>query len=213
MIEEAPSNPNPAERRQLLDVLALAFRDNPMNVAIHGPRPGRRLRANRAGLRDLVLDAEKPTWSRVIRHNGRVLGGLVAIAPGGFPLEPPPLSRLIGCFLHQGATEMNQWAQVTEALRDRHPLEEHWYLSVLGVLPERQGQGVGGRLLAALLERARQDQQPVYLESDRAESIRFYRNRGFEDRAEVERFGVTCRCLGLGFSGKMPDLCDSVREL
>ncbi len=32
MIEEAPSEPNRVERRALLEVLAHAFRDNPMNA-------------------------------------------------------------------------------------------------------------------------------------------------------------------------------------
>jgi GNAT superfamily N-acetyltransferase len=213
MIEEAPSKPNRAERRALLDVLARAFRDNPMNVAIHGASSARRVRANRAGLRALVLDAQDSTWVRVICNNGKVVGGFVAVPPKRFPLEPPALKRFFGCFIHQGARAMDKWAFVSQSLSERHPLEDHWYLAVLGVAPEFQGQGVGGRLLDTLRARAEEENTPIYLESDRDESVQFYLRRGFESCDEVGLLGVTCHCLGLGFPQKNRDLCDSVREL
>lgn len=213
MIEEAPKEPNRAERRALLDVLALAFRDNPMNVTIHKGSPASRVRANRAGLCALVLDAEKSTWARVILSEGRVVGGLIALPPGRFPLDPPSIWRFVGCFIHQGARAMDQWGFVSESLRERHPLGSHWYLSVLGVVPEFQGQGYGGRLLDDLIRHAGERKERIYLESDRAESARFYEGRGFGRHDETKLLGVKCHCLGWGFSGKNDDLCDSVREL
>ena len=97
MIDESPKNPDAAERLLLLDVLARAFRDNPMNIRIHGPRPERRVRANRAGLRSLVLDATRKTYSLVLRDQGRVAGGLVAAAPDAMPLAGPGWRDQIGC--------------------------------------------------------------------------------------------------------------------
>ena len=47
-------------RRSLIGVLARAFRDNPMNVRIHGPDPRRRIRANAAGLRPTPLAHAAP---------------------------------------------------------------------------------------------------------------------------------------------------------
>ena len=72
--------------KELLEALALAFRDNPMNVAIHGSNPRRRVRANRAGLRALVLDSADQAIARVIRHEDRVVGGFIVVPPGGFPM-------------------------------------------------------------------------------------------------------------------------------
>ena len=108
---------------------------------------------------------------------------------------------------------MDQWGFVSESLRERHPLEDHWYLSVLGVAPEFQGRGYGGRLLDDLIRQAGEGEQSIYLESDLPESVRFYERRGFQSCDETQLFGVKCHCLGLGFSGKKTDLCDSVREL
>jgi len=191
MIDEFIADPDSSARRELMEALAQAFRDNPMNVAIHGPRPKRRVRANRAGLRALVLDTERETVTRVIRHEGKVVGGFVAVPPGGFPLSSPSVGRWIGCFLGQGARAMDQWRSVTDL----------------------QGHGFGSRLMDELDRLVESDPHPVYLESDRESSVRFYLARGFEPRDETNLLDVHCWCLGRGFGGANGDLCDSVREL
>ena len=213
MIDEFIADPDPSARRELLEALAQAFRDNPMNVAIHGPRPKRRVRANRAGLRALVLDTEQETVTRVIRDQGEVVGGFVVVPPGGFPLSSPSVSRWIGCFLGQGARAMDQWRLVTDSLGLYHPKKGHWYLAVLGVVPWLQGHGFGSRLMDELDRLVESDPRPVYLESDRESSVDFYLARGFEPRDETNLLGVRCWCLGRGFGGANGDLCDSVREL
>jgi ribosomal protein S18 acetylase RimI-like enzyme len=203
--------PDERARRRLVNVLARAFRDNPMNVAIHGASPRRRLRANRAGLRALILDSGEHAIARVIRIDQQVVGGFVAIPPGLFPLPRPRIRRQLGCLLHQGARAMEQWSRVDFELGQFRTSLDHWYLAVLGVDPTHQGRGLGGRLLAELTRLAEERPAPIYLEADRAESVRFYRGRGFEDLAEHSVLGVRCICLGKGFSGAAPDVCDSVR--
>jgi len=213
MIDESVADPDPRARRELLNVLALAFRDNPMNVAIHGPQPKRRVRANRAGLRALVLDTADEALARVIRHEGRVVGGFVAVPPGGFPLSSPSAGRQIRCFLRQGVHAMNRWRAVTDSLGQYHPSEDHWYLAVLGITPGLQGYGFANRLIDELDRMIESDPCPVYLESDREQSMRFYLARGFAPRAETKLYGVRCWCLGRGFAGADGNICDSVREL
>jgi len=213
MIDESIADPDPSARRELMEALAQAFRDNPMNVAIHGSRPKRRVRANRAGLRALVLDTERETVTRVIRHEGKVVGGFVAVPPGGFPLSSPSVGRWIGCFLGQGARAMDQWRSVTDSLGLYHPEKDHWYLAVLGIVPWLQGHGFGSRLMGELDRLVESDPHPVYLESARESSVRFYLARGFEPRDETNLLDVHCWCLGRGFGGANGDLCDSVREL
>jgi len=213
MIDEAIREPEATERAQLVDVLAAAFRDNPMNVQIHGPNPARRIRANRAGLRSLVQDSTDDTLTRVLlREDGRVAGGFVAVPPGRFPLRAPRLRRLAGCFLHQGGRAMDRWSQVTSSLLSRHPLEPHWYLAVLGVAPSLQNRGLGGRLLDELFRAVEADPRSIHLESDRDASVRFYRSRGFEIVDELEPLGITCWCLRREIPGGTKILCDSVRE-
>ncbi len=107
---------------------------------------------------------------------------------------------------------MDRWGRVNHALSEFRPPFDHWYLSVLGVEPSLQGHGVGGRLLDAFLALVAAQPAPLYLESDREASVRFYRSRGFEDRAETRVHGVRCWCLGQGFADDSRDLCDPVRQ-
>jgi hypothetical protein len=212
MIDEFIVDPDPTARRELLEALALAFRDNPMNVAIHGSNPRRRVRANRAGLRALVLDTADQAIARVIRHEDRVVGGFIVVPPGALPIGRKKLGRQIGCLIGQGARAMDRWSSVTASLGLYHPVIDHWYLAVLGIVPWLQGYGFGSRLLGALGRITESKPCPLYLESDREASMRFYLAHGFALRDEMKLQGVKCWCLGRGFAGINTDLCDSVRE-
>jgi ribosomal protein S18 acetylase RimI-like enzyme len=63
---------------------------------------------------------------------------------------------------------------------------QHWYLAVLGVEPERQGQGVGGALLQPILAQADAQRWPCYLETQKERNVPFYRRHGFEVVVELE---------------------------
>ena len=60
-----------------------------------------------------------------------------------------------------------------------HPREPHWYLEAIGCVPEARGQGVGGTLLAPVLERCDAAGLPAYLESSNPRNIPFYERHGF----------------------------------
>jgi GNAT superfamily N-acetyltransferase len=62
----------------------------------------------------------------------------------------------------------------------RHPQRpEHWYLHYLGVVPERQGQGLGGMLMQPVLERCNRERLPAYLESSTERNRALYERNGF----------------------------------
>ncbi len=56
---------------------------------------------------------------------------------------------------------------------------KHWYLLTLGVDTDRQGKGIGSRLIAPLLERARLAGLPCYLETGTEMDVAFYLKNGF----------------------------------
>jgi ribosomal protein S18 acetylase RimI-like enzyme len=68
----------------------------------------------------------------------------------------------------------------TEHLHKQAIAGDHWYLLSIGVEPERQGAGVGGRLISAGLQRVDADGLPCYLETDNPDNLPFYRRHGFE---------------------------------
>ncbi len=65
------------------------------------------------------------------------------------------------------------------AIEKKHPHEPHWYLAVLGVEPDRQGQGVGTALMRPVLEMCDRDGTPAYLESSKEKNVPLYERNGF----------------------------------
>lgn len=56
----------------------------------------------------------------------------------------------------------------------------HWYTMIVGVDPEFQGQGYGRKLLQPVLDRAKADRVPVYLETAHPTNVSFYKKLGFD---------------------------------
>lgn len=66
------------------------------------------------------------------------------------------------------------------ALRKRDAEFPHWYLSLIAVEPEHQGEGVAGSLLRPMLARADEEGLPCYLETADPANVPFYEKYGFE---------------------------------
>ena len=62
--------------------------------------------------------------------------------------------------------------------------EPHWYLAVLGTSPDQQSKGLGGKVLAPMLERCDRIGELAYLESSNPANVGFYRRHGFESLGE-----------------------------
>ena len=113
--------------------------------------------------------------------------GLARAALGVVPL------RVLGSFLGRSGTDGASPLPVRQLLQRVSQVEtrfdqvhretvpgRHWYLMTLGVEPARQGQGVGSRLIAPILERARAASLPCYLETMTELDVAFYRKNGFQ---------------------------------
>lgn len=53
------------------------------------------------------------------------------------------------------------------------------YLQIIGVAPSFQGQGFGGKLLHALIEKSEQTGVPIYLETETEANVSLYEYFGF----------------------------------
>jgi ribosomal protein S18 acetylase RimI-like enzyme len=71
----------------------------------------------------------------------------------------------------------------------RHPAGRHLYLAVLGVDPDRQGEGLGSRVIQPGLDLCDQERLPAYLETGKERNVAFYGRHGFEvvDRLDLPR--------------------------
>ncbi|GII31558.1 GNAT family N-acetyltransferase [Planotetraspora mira] len=94
------------------------------------------------------------------------------------PPDIPDEAERVAAFAGRHASRL---AQLDEEMAKHHPHDPHHYLSLLAVLPERQGQGLGSRLLAE--HHARLDEAGVaaYLEASNARSRELYLRHGYRD--------------------------------
>lgn len=60
----------------------------------------------------------------------------------------------------------------------------HYTLSLIGVEPSAQRQGLGRQLLEPVLERCDRERLPAYVDTAKAENVGFYERLGFELRTE-----------------------------
>lgn len=183
------------EEPATIEVLARAFRDNPLNVAVIRGGAERRLRSNLHGMRALLPMALEHGEVWALRDRARVCAALIGVPPLLHPLPPPPLALRLRTLLGQGLGVALRWARVFEELDRFHPAEPHWYLGTFGVDPPVQGRGLGSGLLVAWLERPDVAGQPVYLETDRVENVPFYERAGFEVVRETAVLDVPVWCM------------------
>jgi ribosomal protein S18 acetylase RimI-like enzyme len=90
----------------------------------------------------------------------------------------PAMAAAVGRALPRALRGMN-------AIDAVHPHEPHWYLWMLGVDPERQGEGLGSRLLDEVLARCDAERVPAYLEASTERNRALYLRHGFEDAGEL----------------------------
>jgi ribosomal protein S18 acetylase RimI-like enzyme len=72
-----------------------------------------------------------------------------------------------------------------EKMGESHPEEPHWYLPMIGVEPNAQGQGLGGDLMRRAVARCDKEGMLAYLESSNPRNISLYRRHGFEVMFEI----------------------------
>ncbi|MDG2050591.1 MAG: hypothetical protein P8M78_10555 [Myxococcota bacterium] len=196
MLDPRLLDPEGIDRPAVVEALARAFRDNPLNRAVIGGSEEQRLRANRAGMR-ASLAAAAPTGVVLIAPGGgggeaeSPVGGLIAMEPGGWPLPPPPWAEQIRLLMGQGWRTARRWGEVFEALRESHPVEPHCYLSLVGIRPDQQGRGHGASLVSHWIKGVDRQGWPAYVETDRPELLSFYSGFGFTQTGSAKLFGVS----------------------
>jgi ribosomal protein S18 acetylase RimI-like enzyme len=172
------------------DVLAGAFRDNPLNRAVVRAGPAARVRSNRAGIRSYLPLAHEVAHVAAARADGHPVGVLVATPPWRWPLPAPSPLGLLRLLIGQGVGVVRRWSEVSARLREHHLGQPHWYLATIGVAPERWGTGAGRALLDAFAALVEADGNAAYLETDRPELEGFYRGVGFRVREQIAVLGV-----------------------
>jgi GNAT superfamily N-acetyltransferase len=165
------------------EALALAFADDPAWAHLlpdADSRAERLLSFFTAEIANLVPDYRE-VW---IAEEGR--GAAIWARPGRWrvpflrTMRPAPrMGRVFGRRL-----PLATWVQL-RLERHHRGRPPHWYLHYLGVEPRAQGRGLGGALMAPVLERCDGEGIPAHLEASTERSRVLYERNGF---AHVDTF-------------------------
>jgi ribosomal protein S18 acetylase RimI-like enzyme len=124
-------------------------------------------------------------YGEVYTTPDNVDGAALWLPPNDFTMTPFRMLRvgMLAAPFKFGLSTFSRFMSVmnyTEHLHKRDVPPDHWYLFLLGVEPERQGQGIGGRLIAPVIARADAQGLPCYLETSKERNVPFYQKHGFE---------------------------------
>jgi len=167
-------------------LLARAFHNNPLLVHM-SPDEGERRRLSPVFLSAFVryghLAGEVSTTENALD------GVAVWLPPDAVEMQPDLMDQAGINALPStlGAEAFDRVMTVLghfDALHKRDVKTRHWYLALIGVEPQRQRQGIAGRLLRPMLARADAERLPCYLETAEPANVPFYLKHGFETVVE-----------------------------
>lgn len=92
-----------------------------------------------------------------------------------------------------GISNVSRVLKREKLIKNHHPSTPFVHLWYIGVDPAFQGLGHGTALMKQLLEKAKQANKPIYLETSTPQNFSFYENLGFQLHAELEELGYSLK--------------------
>jgi hypothetical protein len=126
----------------------------------------------------LASGARRYSWLRVTESCESVA---LWIPPDGTELTPEEEEALGPIIAHLGNERSALLPEILRRFEESHPrYEPHFYLSLWGTHPDKQGGGFGGALIRDSLAEIDGLHQPAYLESTNDANLGRYEKLGFE---------------------------------
>ena len=169
-----------SDQAALIETLAQAFQTDPALSWI-SPDAAHRARALRSLFRTLVpADMREGVALRASGDEAAALWRAPGQAHSGtleFLRTVVPLIATFGAALPRGL-------KVQAGIDAHRPQTRFWYLHYVGVRPEHQGKGHGGRIIRAQTAIADAEALPCWLETATAENVPLYERLGFVTQVE-----------------------------
>ena len=109
----------------------------------------------------------------------RLIGGAFWMPPDTWHLSPLRQLLLLPAMAVIARGDLPRMLRGLNAIEAKHPHDPHYYLPVVGILPEWQGRGFGSALMRPILERCDRERLPAYLEASSARNRALYERHGF----------------------------------
>ncbi len=163
-----------SDREALVRLLDAAFMEDPVSCWVF-PDRAHRGRVHGAFL-GVFLDVALSEGRVDVTEDGSA-AALWLQVPAGVPEEEDDTPVR----MRETADPDNERAELVGRLMGEvHPHDRaHEYLLLIGVSPDRQGEGLGAALIQPVLDRCDRDGVPAYLEASSARSSKLYERLGF----------------------------------
>jgi GNAT superfamily N-acetyltransferase len=109
-----------------------------------------------------------------------VAGGALWLPPGKERLGPLDSLRLLPHMAASWGRDLPRALRSLAHVDAKHPRDPHYYLFILGVDPDRQGEGIGTALMRPVLRTCVSRGVPAYLEASGPRNRDLYARNGFE---------------------------------
>src|SRR5687767_11749142 len=160
------------ERERAIAVVHAAFRDDPISRWVYPDDA-----AYEAAFPRIINAMSGRAFDRGSAYATADLGGVALWLPPGVASDEEAMGEVMA---ETVAPElMDDLVGFSEVMATMHLHEPHWYLPMIGVLPEYQGKGYGSQLLSYATAIADRDHLPAFLEATTPDSRRLYERHGF----------------------------------
>jgi GNAT superfamily N-acetyltransferase len=166
-------------------ILAASFIATPPYLVVFPESANREARLSDLFARNLRLHLPFHC-SHVLLEDDEVVGTVSVRPPEGVDLSLWKLFRtnLLGFALKHGMAATRRLvrlsAEYTALESEVNGRAPHWYVHMMGIVPRLQGRGLGSELLRRVLEeKTRGRSEPIALNTNNFENVRFYARAGF----------------------------------
>ena len=172
----------PSDWRQLGDITAEAFSEDPINRWIFGTDA-----AMKATFRQLARDIYLPHG--ICHMMGDDAATMWSLSDTRQGMSGFQTLRLVWSLMIKGSKgAMKRAMGAGEIMAKHHPSDPHLYLFTIGTRKAARGTGLGKAILRPMLDAADRAGLPCYLENTNPANSGFYMSQGFE-RMEVFEVG------------------------
>ncbi len=168
-------------------VLSVAMLDNPLHIAVfQGKGEKERIEIERMFCELLI---ELPGIVFLAKEKQNIIGVMRMKSCQGRKVADLPKDTI-------DENNIGWRKSVWHTEWDRHdPLEQHWHLGPIGVLPTHQGSGTGSILMERFCREVDACLAKAYLETDLDKNVSFYKKFGFKVVSETKIFDVKNRYM------------------
>lgn len=163
-------------------VLSVAMHDNPLHIAVLQGKGKKERLVIEKRFTDLFL--QLPGIIFLAKEKENIVGVMrMKSCRGSKAITNPKKPEAINEIDWRQSVWRAEWAR-------RDPLEQHWHLGPIGVLPSHQGSGIGSMLMERFCKEVDACSAKAYLETEGEKNRRFYHKFGFEIIARSLIFNV-----------------------